>query len=197
MKRTLIALALFAAAGPLAFADDAPRAENDTQRNVNQQERIEQGLESGELNTREAARLERQETAIERTEARAMQDGSIDRREQAVIRAEQNQASRDVYRQKHDAQQGNPDSASSQRMQADVERNANQQARINQGVESGELTNREAANLEHGQAKVTRNEANAGADGHVGANEQERIQAREDHQSNKTYRKKHNAKKHD
>jgi hypothetical protein len=79
-------------------------------------------------------------------------------------------------------------------MQADVQRNANQQARINQGVESGELTNREAANLEHGQAKVTRNEANAGADGHVGAHEQGRIQAREDHQSRKTYRKKHNGR---
>ena len=197
MKRTLIALAIFAATGTLAFAGDAPRAEDDTQRNVNQQDRIEQGLQSGELNTKEAARLERQETAIERTESKAMRDGTIDNREQAVITAEQNQASRDIYRQKHDAQHGNPDSASSKRMQADVRRNANQQARINQGVESGELTNREAANLEHGQAKVTRNEANAGADGHVGAGEQARIQGRENRQSGKTYRKKHNEKARD
>ena len=197
MKRTLIALAIFAATGTLAFAGEAPRAENDTQRNVNQQERVEQGLQSGELNTKEAARLEREQTAVERTEARALEDGRITNREQAAINAKQNAASADIYRQKHDAQQGNPDSASSRRMQADVQRNANQQQRINEGVESGELTNREAANLEHGQAKVTRNEANAGADGHVGAGEQERIQAREDHQSNKTYRKKHNAKKRD
>src|SRR5438045_5310131 len=134
MKRNLIALALFAASATLAVAGEAPRAENDTQRNVNQQERIEQGLESGELNTKEAARLERQETAIERTEAHAMKDGEITRKEQGVIRAEQNQAGRDVYRQKHDAQQGNPQSASWRRMQADVARNANQQARINEGV---------------------------------------------------------------
>ena len=197
MKRKLIALALFAATSTLALADDAPRAEADTQRNVNQQERIEQGLESGELNTKEASRLERQQTVIERTEANALEDGKITRREQNVIQAEQNQASRSIYRQKHDAQEGNPNSASSQRMQANVERNANQQRRINEGIDSGELTNREAAELERGQARVTRAEANAGADGRVDAHEQANVQARENRQSNKTYRRKHNARTRD
>ena len=197
MKRHLIALALFAASGALAHADEAPRAEAATQRNVNQQERIAQGLESGELDTREAARLEREQAAVDRTEARALEDGRITGREQAAISAKQNAASADIYRQKHDAQQGNPDSASSQRMQANVERSANQQRRINEGIESGELTNKEAAELERGQARVNRAQANAGADGRVTAGEQANVQARENRQSNKTHRRKHNAKKRD
>jgi len=195
--RTWIVLALAAVLAGPTLADDAPRAENATQRNVNQQERIQNGLESGQLNTKEAARLERQQTVIERTEAAALKDGSINNREQAVLDAEQDQASRSIYREKHDAQTGNPDSASSRRMQADVQRNVNQQARINEGIESGELTNREAARLEQDQARVTRNEAIAGADGKVTAREQERIQAREDNQSRRIKRKKNNGRDRD
>ena len=58
--------------------------------------------------------------------------------------------------------------------------------------ESGTLTNRETASLERGQAHVNRAEAVAGADGHVGPAEQTNIQARENHQINRIYRKKHN-----
>jgi hypothetical protein len=53
-------------------------------------------------------------------------------------------------------------------------------------------TNREAANLERGQAKVDRREAKAAANGHVGAGEQRRIQAAENHQSKRIHREKHN-----
>jgi hypothetical protein len=77
-------------------------------------------------------------------------------------------------------------------MQADVQRNINQQSRIEQGVQSGAVTNKEASNLERGQARVDRKEAKAGANGHVGAGEQARIQKAENKQSNKIYREKHN-----
>jgi len=103
--------------------------------------------------------------------------------------------SRDIYREKHDAQTGNPNSASSQRMQADVQRNINQQSRIEQGVKSGSLTTREAAKLEHGQARDTRLQARAGSDGNVTAHEQHRIQRNENHQSKRIYREKHDAQK--
>jgi hypothetical protein len=76
-------------------------------------------------------------------------------------------------------------------MQTDVQRNANQQARIEQGVQSGQLTNRQTGSLEHGQSHVTRTEARAGANGHVAPREQANIQAREDHQSGRIYVKKH------
>jgi hypothetical protein len=73
-----------------------------------------------------------------------------------------------------------------------VQRNVNQQQRIEQGVQSGQLTNREVGNLEKGQANVDRKEAHAGANGHVSANEQRNIQADENHQSRKIHKEKHN-----
>jgi hypothetical protein len=81
-------------------------------------------------------------------------------------------------------------------MQTDVQRNINQQDRIKQGVQSGALTNKEASNLERGQARIDRKEARAGADGHIGTREQARIQKAENKQSNKIYREKHNNRTH-
>src|SRR5262249_29140541 len=152
-----------------------------------QQERIEQGLQSGQLSTKEAGQLERKEQQIDRTESNAMKDGTLSPAEKARIQREQNQASRQIYREKHNAATGNPNSASSQRMQADVQRNVNQQERINQGVRSGQLSNHEAGALERGQAHVDRAEANSAANGHVGAGEQARIQGKEDAQSKRVY----------
>jgi hypothetical protein len=79
-------------------------------------------------------------------------------------------------------------------MQADVQRNVNQQQRIANGINNGSVTNREAGSLERGQAHVDRKEANAAANGHVGAGEQRNIQRSENHQSNRIYNKKHNAR---
>lgn len=164
----------------------------EVQRNANQQERIEQGLKSGELNTREAAKLEREESRVDRMQANALKDGNLSPEEAARINKAQNKVSSDIYNEKHDAQKGNPNSASSQRMQGDVQRNINQQKRIGQGVQSGSLSNREVARAERGQSRVSRAEANAGADGHVGPNEQRRIQRKENRQSAHIYHEKHN-----
>ncbi len=174
-------------------ASPAAPSSSDVQRNVNQQQRIEDGLKSGQLNTREAGKLERGEAKVEKMEANAEKNGTVSAREQARINAAQNRESRAIYNQKHDAQFGNPGSASSQRMQADVQRNVDQQQRIEQGVQSGALKNGEVAKLERGQARVDRTTARAAADGRVGAREQTRVQAREDRQSARVYRKKHNA----
>lgn len=87
---------------------------------------------------------------------------------------------------------GDPNSASSQRMQADVQRNINQQSRIQQGVQTGALSNKEVSRLEGGQSRVNRAEARAGADGHVSAGEQRRIQHKENKQSRQIVREKHN-----
>ena len=165
------------------------------QRDVNQQNRIEQGLKSGQLTTKEAGRLEHEESHIDKMESNALKDGKMTNAEKRRIERAENQASKDIYREKHDAQTGNPDSASSQRMQADVQRNANQEQRIENGVKNGSLTNREAANLERGQARVDRKEANAAADGQMGAGEQKHIQAAENHQSKRIHREKHNDRK--
>ena len=193
MKRSLCCIALTLTVAAAAQAQPAGTAAA-TQRDANQQGRIEQGLQSGELSTREAGRLEREQQAVDRQQAHALKDGTLTPREQARISREQNAVSRDVYTQKHDAQKGNPASASSRRMQADVQRNANQQQRIANGVRNGSLTNHEAASLERGQSHVDRREARAGADGHVGAAEQHAIARADNRQSARIYNKKHNAR---
>jgi hypothetical protein len=192
MNRNHIAAALmatFAATG--AFAQTA--VESMQQRDINQQQRIEQGLKSGALNTREAARLEKEQAAVDRAQANALKDGKLSAKEAVRIDNMQDKASRDIYKQKHDAQTGNPNSKSSQRMQADVQRNVNQEKRIQQGIQSGELTNKEVAKLDRGQAKVARKEYRAGRDGHVGAGEQARIQNAENRQSARIHNQKHDA----
>ena len=197
MKRNLIAGAVMFTLASFTIAAYAQEqgAAVEAQRDANQQQRIEQGLQSGQLSTREAGQLERQEQHIDHQEAHDLkQGGALTPQEKAKINREQNQVSRDISHDKHNGVTGNPNSASSQRMQADVQRNANQQQRIANGVNNGQLTNKEAGHLEAGQARVNRSEANAAANGHVGAGEQARIQGKENRQSNRVYDKKHNDK---
>ena len=189
-RLTVIAATLAA----VVFASQvfAQNAAQPVQRDVNQQNRIEQGLKSGELSTKEAGRLEREEAQIDKMESKALKDGKMTADEQRRINAAQNKVSKDIYDEKHDAQKGNPNSASSQRMQADVQRNANQEQRIENGLQNGSLTDKEAGRLEKGQAKVDRKEGRAAEDGHVGEREQKKIQSAENRQSHKIHRDKHN-----
>jgi hypothetical protein len=164
----------------------------EVQRDINQETRIEQGLKSGQLSTGEAAKLERGEARIDRMESNALKSGNLSPQEAARIPRAQNRESARTNKLENNAVTGNPNSASSQRMQADVQRNINQQSRIEQGVQSGALTNKEASKLERGQARVDRAEARAGADGRIGPREQARIQHKENVQSRQIFREKHN-----
>ena len=193
MKTTAITLQLIAMSVLTTAAWAQTPAEQDQQRDVNQQQRIEQGLQSGQLSTKEAGSLERQEKHVDNMEARDLKNGSMSAGEQARLNAAQNKVSSDIYADKHNGVTGNPNSGSSQRMQSDVQRNVNQQQRIQNGMDKGSLTNREAGSLERGQARVNGREANAAANGHVGAAEQRGIQRSENRQSGRVYRKKHNA----
>ena len=182
-------------AGLLAAPAFAQTAATEVQRDVNQQTRIEAGLKSGQLNTTEAAKLEREQAHIAKAEQHALKDGKLSKQEQRKIERMQDTASADIKAQKHDAQTGNPNSASSQRMQADVQRNVNQQTRIESGIKSGELTNREVAKLEKGEARIDRKEAAAGKDGHVGAAEQHKIQHADNRESKRIHHQKHDGQK--
>jgi len=188
MNTKLLSLLVASLLAAPAFAQTAA---TEVQRDVNQQTRIEAGLKSGQLNTTEAARLEREQARITKTEQGALKDGKLSKREQRKIDRMQDAASADIARQKHDAQTGNPTSASSQRMQADVQRNVNQQTRIENGIKSGELTNHEVARLEKGEARIDHREAAAAKDGHVGAAEQRGIQRADNRESKRIYHQKH------
>lgn len=182
--RTLVVAAAMLAAGT-TFAQSPTPADATaqvTQRQANQQQRVDNGLKNGSLTVKEAGRIERGEAALDRTIARDARNG-ITPREQAQINRRENALSGEIARDTHNAQKGNPASASSQRMQADVQRNANQDQRIANGVKSGRLTNKDVAGLERGQARIDGKEARAARNGTIGAGEQARVQRAENRQS--------------
>jgi len=74
-------------------------------------------------------------------------------------------------------------------------REAKQQARIDQGVASGQLTPKEAAHLQKREAKLAANEQAAKADGVVTRKERRRLQRQANRDSAAIYRQKHDAQK--
>jgi Tfp pilus assembly protein FimT len=71
------------------------------------------------------------------------------------------------------------------------QRQANQERRIEQGVKSGALNEREAMRLEKGEARIQKMEDKAAADGKVTLKERARIERAQDMQSRRIYRQKH------
>jgi hypothetical protein len=82
----------------------APRDPGVNARQVRQQERIGQGLKSGQLTGGEAVRLEREERAV-RVEERAYKaDGKLTPAERKDLHQDLNKVSGDIYKEKHDGQ---------------------------------------------------------------------------------------------
>ncbi|RYE90216.1 MAG: hypothetical protein EOO37_03470 [Cytophagaceae bacterium] len=73
-------------------------------RQQNQRARIRQGVATGELNRREAARMRGREAGITTEKRAARADGVVTPGERQDIRRTENSASRAIYRQKHDGQ---------------------------------------------------------------------------------------------
>lgn len=94
-----------AAAGAFAQAASAPAGTPGIdQRQARQEQRIDKGIASGALNKRETRRLEREQVVINRAEDKAKADGTVTETERKRLHKMQNHASRDIRRQKHDAQ---------------------------------------------------------------------------------------------
>lgn len=74
------------------------------QRQANQEKRIDQGIASGQLNEREANRLNKQQEHINKIEDKAKADGVVTKGERARIDRAQDRASRHIAREKHDVQ---------------------------------------------------------------------------------------------
>ena len=97
--RTLfVALAALSASTLTVSADVVDR------RQGYQERRIQQGLRSGELTRREAAALEAEQARIRELERRAEADGRVDPYERARLRQAQNEASRHIAQESHDAE---------------------------------------------------------------------------------------------
>ena len=109
---TLIAaLALTIGASAFAQVPAAPVAPKDPlatpkidQRQANQEKRIDQGISSGALTSKEAAKLDKRETKIESDKLAAKADGKVTPAERRKLKREENRTSRAIHKQKHDAQ---------------------------------------------------------------------------------------------
>lgn len=97
----LTTAALAVNAGPGKHLKHTPGV---SKRQVNQEERIAQGVKSGELTQAEAKKLQGEEKAL-RTEKRAYKDdGVVTPAERKDLHQDANQASKDIYAEKHDAE---------------------------------------------------------------------------------------------
>jgi hypothetical protein len=71
------------------------------QRQINQDRRIQHGIESGRLTPRQARHLEAQQARIEHREAHMKSDGHFVPAERRQLTHLQNRASRNIYHKKH------------------------------------------------------------------------------------------------
>lgn len=70
---------------------------------ANQEQRIKDGRQSGELTKHEAHKLKAQQKSVDRAQAKAAADGTVTAEERQAIRKKQDKAGKAIYRQKHDA----------------------------------------------------------------------------------------------
>ncbi len=163
------------------------------QRKENQQDRIANGIQSGELTAGETRNLEKKEATInhEEHDMRKLDDGHLTAADRATLNQQQNAVSKDIYKQKHDAQTQNvnPKSEVGQRQR-------NQQERIAQGVKSGQLTASETAHLEGREAAIHKEVHNdrVANGGTLTAAERRQVNRQQNRTSGAIYRKKHNAR---
>ena len=106
MKAILPGAFLIAMMMPVAFAQQAaPNNDPHTinERKENQQDRIAQGVKSGELTAGETRNLETKEAALNKEEhnMRAADDGHLTAADRAKLNHQQNKLSRQIYNKKH------------------------------------------------------------------------------------------------
>jgi hypothetical protein len=189
----LSAATLIAAA--VTFGQDttttpAPKTEVG-QRKENQQDRIANGVKSGQLTAGETANLENKEAAIngETRADRAANGGKLTTAEKAQVNRQQNHVSNQIYADKHNANTAHYGN------NAVGQRRENQQDRIAQGVKSGQLTAGETAKLENQQRGINQqvHADRAANGGKLTAGEKAQVNHEQNQTSKNIYNKKHNA----
>lgn len=103
ISRLVLTAAISAVFAGTAFAQTTSTERID-QRQENQQRRIDAGVKSGQLNQREAARLEKGQAHVQKMETRATTDGKITKGEARRIEHAQDVQSGRIAKQRHDAQ---------------------------------------------------------------------------------------------
>jgi hypothetical protein len=196
-KKFSILPAVILMAGSVAMAQSTTTTTASTpdpsiaQRKENQQQRIGNGVASGQLTAGETANLETKEAAIngETKADRAADGGKLTAAEKTQINGQQNKLSNQIYQDKHNAATQNYGKSEVGQRQTD------QQQRIAQGIKSGQLTAGETAKLENNQRAINQQTRadRAANGGKLTGGEKAQINHEQNQQSRNIYNKKHNA----
>jgi hypothetical protein len=201
-KLILSAAALLALCVPAAFAQSQSTGTTTTttanpdsikDRKENQQDRIAQGVQSGQLTAGETKNLETKEAGLNKEERtmRSEDNGHLTAADRAKLNRQQNRLSDKIYDDKHNANTahyGNGEVG---------QRRENQQDRIAQGIKSGQLTPGETAKLENQQQGINKEvsgmrQANGGK---LTKADKAAVNQQQNQASKNIYNKKHNARK--
>jgi hypothetical protein len=93
MKKTFLAIAWILFISNLSFGQIDKRQQK-------QDNRVDQGVKSGEITRKEKARIEMKKAKIQHMENQARADGKVTKKEKAAITKEQNEASRQINSKK-------------------------------------------------------------------------------------------------
>jgi len=162
------------------------------QRKDNQQDRIAQGIDSGQLTAGETKNLETREAGVNHEEhtMRSEDDGHLTSADRTTLNNQQNHLSNQIYDDKHNANTahyGNGEIG---------QRREDQQDRIAQGVKSGQLTAGETSRLENREQGINR-EASADRQANGGkltGEDKKAINQSQNRTSRAIYRDKHNGR---
>jgi hypothetical protein len=159
-------------------------------RRQDQQQRIANGVQSGQLTAGETKNLESREANLNREikDDRTADGGKLTAQEHKQINGQQNNLSRSIYNDKHNAAQahyGNNEVG---------QRRENQQDRIAQGIRSGSMTAGEAARTENREQGINQqiHADRAANGGRLTGQEKRQINRQQNGASRQIYRQKHN-----
>jgi phage-related tail fiber protein len=105
MKIVKLAIAVALTLTPAAIFAQTQTSATINDRKVDQQDRIGQGVKSGQLTAGETSHLEHQEAGINKEESgmRAQDNGHLTSQDRKTLTAQQNKESKRIYRDKHNA----------------------------------------------------------------------------------------------
>lgn len=176
-------------AHPITAADRAQGVRyHPNQREGNQDQRIANGLRSGQMTAGEAARADQRQANIDRQVRydRQANGGALTPQERQQINREQNGASRQIYDENHNGNRVAPNEVD--------EREANQQQRVANGLRNGEETSGEAALDNQRQANLDRQIHNDRVSdaGRLNAQQRHQVNHQQNVHSRQIHRQEHN-----
>ena len=184
--------AIRAAATPESFRsnpNNPQAAARVNQRAANQDQRVANGLRTGQMTSGEAARADQRQANINQQihNDRTANGGALNQQQRQQINREQNNASRQIYNENHNANTVAPNAVNN--------REANQQARTAQGLRTGQLNSGEAARTDQRQANIDRQVRNDRVTDGGALNQQQRQQVNreQNRSSQQIQQERHNA----